>query len=136
MSTANYFTIVDLLKSTTAERLKIINRPSDEVRKELEVTVCKLNFISVLAHAYGATIRVTSGYRCKELNAAVGGVRNSLHMYGQAVDFTVSDAEAKHKLHDALKEDACLKLLGICELIEYPSFMHVGFMSILMCGNK
>ena len=136
MSTANYFTIVDLLKSTTADRLKINNRPSDEVRKELEITVCKLNFISVLAHAYGATIRVTSGYRCKELNAAVGGVRNSLHMYGQAVDFTVSDTEAKHRLHDALKEEACIKLLGICELIEYPSFMHVGFMSILMCGNK
>ena len=136
MSTANYFTIVDLLKSTTADRLKINNRPSDEVRKELEITGCKLNFISVLAHAYGATIRVTSGYRCKELNAAVGGVRNSLHMYGQAVDFTVSDTEAKHRLHDALKEEACIKLLGICELIEYPSFMHVGFMSILMCGNK
>ena len=136
MSTAYYFTIVDLLKSITAERLNINNRPSDEVRKELEVTVRKLNFISILAHAYGATIRVTSGYRCRELNAAVGGLRNSLHIYGQAVDFTVSDIEAKHKLHDALKEEACLKLLGICELIEYPSFIHVGFMSMLMFGNK
>lgn len=128
MSTCNYFTIVDLLKSTTAERLKIDNQPSDEVREELEITVCRLNIISVIAHAYGATIRVTSGYRCRRLNAAVGGVSNSLHVQGRAVDFVVSDIEVKRKLHDALKEEACIKLLGICELIEYPSFIHVGFL--------
>lgn len=136
MSTANYFTIVDLLKSTTAERLKINNRPSDEVRKELEITTCKVNLISLIAHAYGATIRVTSGYRCKRLNQAVGGVKNSLHMQGRAVDFVVSDIEAKHKLHEALKEEACIKLLGICELIEYPSFIHVGFLRLSLDVKK
>lgn len=128
MCTSNYFTIVDLIKSTTAERLKINNRPSDEVREELELTVCKVNLISLIAHAYGTTIRVTSGYRCKRLNQAVGGVNNSLHMQGRAVDFVVSNPNIKHKLHDALKEEACLKLLGICELIEYHNFIHVGFL--------
>lgn len=136
MSTANYFTIVDLIKSITAERLKIDNQPSDEVRKELEITACKVNLISLIAHAYGATIRVTSGYRCKRLNQAVGGVKNSLHMQGRAVDFVVSDVEAKHKLHDALKEEACIKLLGICELIEYPSFIHVGFLRLSLEVKK
>lgn len=128
MYTARYFTIVDLIKSITAERLKIENQPNDEVRKELEITACKVNLISLIAHAYGATIRVTSGYRCKRLNQAVGGVKNSLHMQGRAVDFVVSDIEVKHKLHEALTEEACLRLLGICELIEYPSFIHVGFL--------
>ena len=128
MCTSNYFTIVDLLKSTTAERLKIDNRPDDEVRQELEITVCRINIISALAHMCGATIRVTSGYRCKRLNAAVGGVSNSLHLQGRAVDFVVSDNEVKHKLHDFLKEKDSIKLLGICELIEYPSFIHVGFL--------
>lgn len=128
MSTPNYFTIVDLIKSTTADHLNIDNHPSDEVREELELTVCKVNLISLIAHAYGTTIRVTSGYRCKRLNQAVGGVNNSLHMQGRAVDFVVSDPNIKHKLHDALKEEACIKLLGICELIEYTNFMHVGFL--------
>lgn len=128
MCPAHYFTIVDLIKSITAERLKIDNQPSDEVRKELEITACKVNLISLIAHAYGATIRVTSGYRCKRLNQAVGGVKNSLHMQGRAVDFVVSNTEAKHKLHDALTEEACIKLLGICELIEYTNFIHVGFL--------
>lgn len=144
MCASNYFTIVDLIKSTTAKRLRIDNRPSDEVREELELTACKVNLISLIAHAYGATIRVTSGYRCKRLNKALGGLNNSLHMQGRAVDFVVldtaikhelydapfivSDAEVKHKLHDALKDEACIKFLGICELIEYTNFIHVGFL--------
>lgn len=128
MSTSNYFTIVDLIKSTTADRLNIDNHPSDGVREELELTVCKVNLISLIAHAYGTTIQVTSGYRCKRLNKAVGGVNNSLHMQGRAVDFIVSDPNIKHKLHDALREEACIKLLGICELIEYTNFIHVGFL--------
>lgn len=136
MCTANYFTIVDLIRSTTAERLKIDNRPSDEVRQELEITACKINLISLIAHAYGATIRVTSGYRCKRLNQIVGGVKNSLHMQGRAVDFVVSDTESKHKLHEALQEEACIKLLGICELIEYPSFIHVGFLRLSLDVKK
>ena len=136
MCTANYFTIVDLIRSTTADRLKIDNHPSDEVRQELEITTCKINLISLIAHAYGATIRVTSGYRCKRLNTAVGGVSNSLHMQGRAVDFVVSDTEAKHKLHEALKEEACIKLLGICELIEYPSFIHIGFLRLSLEVKK
>lgn len=128
MSTANYFTIVDLIESTTADHLGIDNHPSDEIREELELTVCKVNLISLIAHAYGATIRVTSGYRCKRLNKALGGVEDSLHMQGRAVDFVVSDPNIRHKLHDALKEETCIKLLGICELIEYTNFIHVGFL--------
>ena len=128
MNEYNYFTIVDLIKSTTADHLNIDNHPNDEVRDELELTVCKVNLISLIAHAYGAAIRVTSGYRCARLNKALGGVANSLHMQGRAVDFVVSDTEAKHKLHEALKEEPCIKMLGICELIEYTNFIHVGFL--------
>ena len=128
MSTSNYFTIVDLMRSTTADHLNIDNHPNDEVREELELTVCKVNLISLIAHAYGTTIQVTSGYRCKRLNKALGGANNSLHMQGRAVDFVVSDPNIKHKLHDALKEEACVKLLGVCELMEYTNFIHVGFL--------
>lgn len=128
MSSYNYFTVVDLIESTTADHLGIDNQPNDEIREELELTVCKVNLISLIARAYGTTIRVTSGYRCERLNKALGGVKNSLHMQGRAVDFVVSDPNIKHKLHDALWEEACLQLLGICELIEYTNFIHVGFL--------
>lgn len=130
MCKCNYFTVDSLIKSDTASRQGIDNQPSEEIRKELEITACKLNVISILAHAYGATIRVTSGYRCKKLNALVGGVKTSLHMQGRAVDFVVSDVKIQHKLCEALDELVCRKLLGICELIEYQGFVHVGFLKL------
>lgn len=136
MNKCRLFTAEDLIKSNTANRRGIDNQPSAEIKKELEITACKVNFISILAHAYGATIRVTSGYRCKKLNAIVGGVKASLHMQGRAVDFVVSDVKIQHKLYESLDEDACRMLLGICELIEYQGFMHVGFLSLLTKGDK
>lgn len=33
---------------------------------------------------------ITSGYRCKQLNTALGGAANSQHTKGQAVDFHVN----------------------------------------------
>ena len=39
----------------------------------------------------GSPIRVTSGYRCPELNALVGGAGNSQHMRGEAADISCHD---------------------------------------------
>ena len=38
------------------------------------------------ARSYVGSIRITSGYRCKVYNAAIGGATNSQHMYGVASD--------------------------------------------------
>ena len=123
----NYFTMDDLVKSHTASVQGINNQPSMKVKKELDVTVCKLNLISVFAHLKGATIRVTSGYRCPRLNELVGGVKSSLHMQGRAVDLIVSDDKVRRDLCAFLKDTTIRTALGICEIIEYSTFLHVGF---------
>lgn len=48
----------------------------------------------------GAPIIVTSGYRCPEHNAAVGGVPNSQHVLGNAADIVCS-AVSVDELADA-----------------------------------
>lgn len=127
MCESNYFTVKDLIKSDTASRQGIDNQPSEEIRKELEMTACKLNVIGLYAQMKGATIRVTSGYRCPKLNALVGGVKTSLHLQGQAVDFVVSDDKIKHELYETLTTKENRERLRICEVIEYTNFLHVGF---------
>lgn len=127
MSESNYFTVEDLVKSHTAGLRKINNQPNAEIRKELEMTACKLNVIGLYAQMRGATIKVTSGYRCEELNKIVGGVKTSLHMQGRAVDFVVSDDKIKHELYELLTQEEHRERLRICEVIEYKNFMHVGF---------
>lgn len=128
MNEYNYFTVADLIKSHTARLRQIDNQPSDEVRKELEMTACKLNVIGLYAHMMGATIQVTSGYRCEELNKIVGGVKTSLHIQGRAVDFVVSDNKIKHDLYESLTQQENRERLRICELIEHKTYIHIGFM--------
>lgn len=127
MCKCNYFTVEDLIRSTTATLQGVDNQPSEEIRKELEMTARKLNFIAIIVHIKGATMKVTSGYRCPRLNELVGGVKTSLHMKGRAVDFMVSDDKVKHELFKSLKCEEVRKTLGVCEVIEYTNFMHVGF---------
>ena len=123
----DYFTADDLIKSHTARLRQIDNQPNDEIRKELEMTACKLNVIGLNALTMGVTIHVTSGYRCEALNKIVGGVKTSLHMQGRAVDFVVSDNKIKHALYETLASKVARERLRICELIEHKTYIHIGF---------
>ena len=48
---------------------------------------------------WGLPIRVTSGYRCPELNEEVGGVEDSWHMDGCAADITALGINEEHRRH-------------------------------------
>jgi len=80
---SKWFTLQELLKSDTATRKRIDNTPSWEIVANLARLA---SFLDNLREAWGSGIRVTSGYRCPQLNAAVGGVSNSAHQYGNAAD--------------------------------------------------
>lgn len=43
---------------------------------------------------FGAPATVVSGLRCRQHNAYVGGVANSQHMYGEAVDLRIAGVSA------------------------------------------
>ena len=87
-----YFTLDELIHSDTADRLGIDNTPTSEAVSNLDDLVT--NVLDNLRGEWGRPIIVTSGYRCKELNAAVGGARNSQHLKGQAADIISDDFEA------------------------------------------
>lgn len=54
----------------------------------------------------GVPLRVNSGLRCKQHNAAVGGVANSLHTTGQAVDLSGNIAPSKlHAIAEAVQTE-------------------------------
>lgn len=91
-----YFTISELTKSATAQRLGIDNTASPEVASNLTALVH--NVLDPLREAWGAPIIVTSGYRSPKLNSAVGGAKSSQHLKGEAADIrTVSDKPSDNK---------------------------------------
>ena len=84
MKNGQYITVNEMLHSQTAEKLNIKNVPNDPIVIEnLEHIIEQLD---ELRRLYGHPIIITSGYRCPELNKAVGGKPNSQHVKGQAAD--------------------------------------------------
>lgn len=120
-----YFTLEELTKSNTAKRLSIDNSPNKTVVANLTQLVDKI--LDPLREAFKQPIIVTSGYRCKELNKAVGGVPTSQHILGQAADIrTVSDSPNENKqMYELIKKlnlpvDQCINEYGY-------SWIHVSY---------
>ena len=87
-----WFTISELCRSDKASKLKIDNTPTPGIKQNLERLVA--NILDPLREAWGGPIDVTSGYRCPMLNKAVGGVKNSQHLTGQAADIRIYSRDA------------------------------------------
>lgn len=85
MNLSDHFTLAEALASETAARLGIENDPPPDVLDNLKATAAKLETVRTLL---GHPIRISSWYRCPDLNAAVGGAPTSAHQHGWAVDFT------------------------------------------------
>lgn len=96
MRLTEHFTLREFVVSRTAMVNNIDNTPDNEVVGRLR-QLCT-NVLEPLRKRFGA-IRVTSGYRCPELNRWVGGVRHSQHMLGEAADLHVGSAEVGRKMY-------------------------------------
>ena len=70
-----------------------------------------------LRTAWGKSLVINSGYRCPVLNAAVGGVRDSQHVKGEAADVACDDPAALAQLAYDLG-------LPYDQMILYPTFVH------------
>ena len=87
MNLSEHFTLMELCKSQTAERLGIDNTPSDQAIANLK-SMCENILEPIRAH-YGVPFSPSSAYRSKELNQAIGGSLRSAHCLGLAVDIQV-----------------------------------------------
>lgn len=84
LNDTKYFKVDEFLRSETADKLGIDNTPTDEtIIDNINYSLTRLNEIR---ESYGKPIIISSGYRCQALNEAVGGVKDSKHQEGLAVD--------------------------------------------------
>ena len=86
MQLTQHFDLEELTKSQTGDRLGIDNVPTAAALDSLMV-LCARVLEPVRAH-YGPVF-INSGYRCPDLNKAVGGASTSQHCLGQAADIEV-----------------------------------------------
>ena len=97
-----HFTIEELYDSATAKRLGINNKPT--IQKMINLVYLAAFVLEPLRVAMGRPINISSGYRCEQLNKAVGGVYNSQHLKGQAADINIEgDMAFGRKIFDYIK---------------------------------
>lgn len=117
-----YFSIAELCRSNTADRLGINNRCKAEHVTALTALVD--NVLDPLREWWGKPIIVSSGYRCPELNAAVKGSRTSQHMAGEAADIDTGDRQQNKLLFEYIRKN-----LRFDQLINESNFawVHVSY---------
>ena len=106
-----YFTMSELCKSSSHPELAAQSIPLT-VAENLS-SLC-FHILQPLREAMGFPVVITSGYRPKALNKAVGGVPNSWHLTGQAADIDCG-RERNRKIYDWLNTHR--KELPIRELL-------------------
>ena len=122
-----YFSIEELVKSATAERLAIDNTPPRAAQRMLTILVEQL--LDPIRRRYGAPIIVTSGYRCPALNTAVGGVANSHHMVGCAADITTGSIENNTMLFALIIDMQTTHAIRFTQLIAEKDYrwLHISY---------
>jgi hypothetical protein len=87
MQLTKNFSLHELTKSETALRMGYDNTPGEAETEALR-TLCEKVLQPVRDH-YGKGVKVNSGYRSPESNAAVGGSKTSDHCKGMAADIEI-----------------------------------------------
>jgi len=128
MKLSKNLSLKEATKSNTATRLGIKNEPEqweiDNLRAIAE------NIFQPVRDHFGVPIGVSSGYRCKELNKAIGGSKYSQHMIGEALDIDadiygkVTNAEIFNYIKNNLEWDQMIWEFGDDE---EPNWVHVSY---------
>lgn len=87
MQLTNNFSLNEMIKSETALRHNMDNTPGEAEIANLKV-LCEKVLQPVREH-YGKGVKVNSGFRHPDVNAAVGGSKTSDHCKGQAADIEI-----------------------------------------------
>lgn len=99
---SKHFTYAELLHSDTAEKKGIKNIPEDiDIYMNLHILATWV-LEPLRSSMQNIPIYVNSGFRSAEVNALVGGVPNSLHLQGKAVDITAKDAGLNAAIYNKL----------------------------------
>jgi len=128
MQLSKNLSLREVTKSITAERLGVKNVPDKEDIANL-IDIATHVFQPLRDH-FDVPIAVSSGFRSKELNKAVGGSRTSEHMVGRALDL---DADIHGGVTNKEIFEFIKKNLEFNQLIwefgndENPEWVHVSY---------
>jgi len=125
MRLSAHFTLEEFTHSDTAKREKILNLPTPEHLENLRVAAQGMERVRAILG--NQPIRITSGYRTKELNTKISGSSaSSDHMEGFSVDFW-RPGMSHYEVAETLSKDEAL-MASVDQLIyEKARWVHISF---------
>lgn len=100
-----YFTFKEMITTDTG----LPNIPNWGQIHNLETLITKV--LDPVRELYGKPIKVNSGFRSKEVNAKIGGAKNSHHMLGTCADITGGSVEANKQIFELIKKNCMWRQL-------------------------
>ena len=130
MQISKHLNLAEVTRSDSAKRKGISNQPTPEHIENFKKLAEKV-FEPVREH-FGVPIHISSGYRSKALNTAIGGSLTSQHCQGEAIDIdmdgsgVVSNADIFNYIKDELNFDQLIWEFGTAK---NPDWVHVSYES-------
>jgi zinc D-Ala-D-Ala carboxypeptidase len=131
MKLSEHLDLSEVVRSESAKRNGISNMPTPEHIANFKLLAEKV-FEPIRNH-FRCPIHISSGYRSKELNAAIGGSATSQHCSGEAIDIDmdgspngVSNADVFNHIKDNLAFDQLIWEFGSDS---NPDWVHVSYES-------
>jgi hypothetical protein len=129
MKISEHLDLSELIRSDSAKRAGITNMPPPEHIENLKKLAENI-FEKVRAH-FGVPIRISSGYRSKELNSKIGGAQTSQHSSGEAIDIDMDGTDITNKeIFDYIKGNLSFdQLIWEFGTDKNPDWVHVSYES-------
>jgi len=129
MQLSKNLALSEVTRSETAKRRGISNMPTPEHIENFK----KLaeNVFQPIRDHFGVPIRISSGYRSKELNTAIGGSLSSQHCQGEAIDIDMDGTTVTNKqIFDFVKANVNFdQMIWEFGTDANPDWVHVSYNS-------
>jgi len=129
MQLSKNLVLAEVVRSETAKRKGINNMPTPEHIENFK----KLaeNVFQPIRDHFGVPIYISSGYRSKALNKAVGGSLSSQHCQGEAIDIDMDGTSITNKqIFDFIKDNLVFdQMIWEFGTDKNPGWVHVSYES-------
>jgi zinc D-Ala-D-Ala carboxypeptidase len=129
MQLSKNLVLAEVIRSETAKRKGISNMPTPEHIENFK----KLaeNVFQPIRDHFGVPIYISSGYRSKALNKAIGGSLTSQHCQGEAIDIDMDGTSITNKqIFDFIKDNLVFdQMIWEFGTDKNPGWVHVSYES-------
>lgn len=129
MQLSKNLSLAEVIRSETAKRKGISNMPTPEHIENFK----KLaeNVFQPIREHFGVPIHISSGYRSKALNTAIGGSLSSQHCKGEAIDIDMDGTSITNKqIFDFVKDNVNFdQMIWEFGTDVNPDWVHVSYNS-------